>query len=149
MDRVSDWFRLRREHRLEKTFGRPFPATLTFNHPTIESLSEYLLVEVLHLAPATRMTAADGRARTDEPIAVVGLSCRFPGGAEDPDSYWGLLRDGIDASGDMPADRWDATSVFDPNPQYQCVLVWLTELPPNDDGGGYKVSVNEVSIYGY
>ena len=40
-------------------------------------------------------------------------------------------------------------SVFDPNTQYQYVLVWLTELPPNDDGSGYKVSVNEVSIYGY
>jgi len=40
-------------------------------------------------------------------------------------------------------------SVFDPNTKYQYVLVWLTELPPNDDGSGYKVSVNEVSIYGY
>jgi hypothetical protein len=40
-------------------------------------------------------------------------------------------------------------SVFDPNTKYQYVLVWLTELPPNDDGSGFKVSVNDVSVWGY
>jgi acyl transferase domain-containing protein/acyl carrier protein len=43
-----------------------------------------------------------------EPIAIVGLACRFPGGATTPEAYWALLRDGIDAVTEVPADRWDA-----------------------------------------
>jgi acyl transferase domain-containing protein/acyl carrier protein len=54
-------------------------------------------------------------ART-EPVAVVGMGCRFPGGANDPDAYWRLLRDGVDAISDVPASRWDAEALFDPNP---------------------------------
>jgi acyl transferase domain-containing protein/acyl carrier protein len=54
-------------------------------------------------------------ART-EPLAIVGMGCRFPGGANDPDAYWRLLRDGVDAIGAVPADRWDSDALFDPNP---------------------------------
>jgi acyl transferase domain-containing protein/acyl carrier protein len=43
-----------------------------------------------------------------EPIAIIGLACRFPGGASTPEAYWALLRDGIDAVTEVPADRWDA-----------------------------------------
>ena len=53
------------------------------------------------------------RARS-EPIAVVGLSCRFPG-ADSADAYWRLLRDGVDATGEVPPDRWDAAAWFDPD----------------------------------
>ena len=45
---------------------------------------------------------------TREPIAVVGMGCRFPGGATTPDAFWRLLRDGIDAVREVPADRWNA-----------------------------------------
>src|SRR4051794_28116261 len=51
-----------------------------------------------------------------EPIAVVGLGCRFPGGANSPAAYWQLLRDGVDAVSEVPADRWDIDAYFDPNP---------------------------------
>jgi hypothetical protein len=48
----------------------------------------------------------DDQARAlSEPIAVIGLGCRFPGGADAPADYWRLLRDGVDAVGDVPADR--------------------------------------------
>lgn len=50
-----------------------------------------------------------------EPIAVVGLACRFPG-SDGPDAYWRLLRDGVDAIGEVPTDRWDADALFDPDP---------------------------------
>ncbi|MBZ4422804.1 type I polyketide synthase [Myxococcus sp. RHSTA-1-4] len=53
------------------------------------------------------------RART-EPIAVIGMGCRFPGGASDEASYWKLLRDGVDAVREVPASRWDAASYYDP-----------------------------------
>ncbi|MCF3650817.1 type I polyketide synthase [Synoicihabitans lomoniglobus] len=55
------------------------------------------------------------KART-EPIAIIGGGCRFPGGVRDLQTYWHLLENGIDATGEMPADRWDIDTLFDPNP---------------------------------
>ena len=55
------------------------------------------------------------RART-EPIAVVGMGCRFPGGADDPASYWRLLRDGVDGISEVPRDRWEVDAYYDPDP---------------------------------
>jgi myxalamid-type polyketide synthase MxaE and MxaD len=54
--------------------------------------------------------------REKEPIAVIGLACRFPGGANDAHSYWRLLRDGVDAVVEVPADRWDKDAYYDENP---------------------------------
>ncbi|MFB6507269.1 MULTISPECIES: beta-ketoacyl synthase N-terminal-like domain-containing protein, partial [unclassified Streptomyces] len=51
----------------------------------------------------------------NEPIAVVGLACRFPGG-ESPEAFWGLLVAGGDAIGEVPADRWDAEAFHDVDP---------------------------------
>ncbi len=51
-----------------------------------------------------------------EPIAIVGMACRFPGGANDPASYWRLLCDGVDAIGEIPPDRWNADDFYDPDP---------------------------------
>ncbi|MGW0337816.1 type I polyketide synthase, partial [Streptomyces sp. NPDC003011] len=55
------------------------------------------------------------RARTEEPIAVVGLGCRFPGGADSPERFWDLLREGRDAVVDVPADRWPADRWYSPD----------------------------------
>lgn len=51
-----------------------------------------------------------------EPIAVIGMACRFPGGANDPEAYWRLLVDGVDAIGEVPPDRWDVDAFYDPDP---------------------------------
>ena len=51
-----------------------------------------------------------------EPIAIVGAGCRMPGGVDDLESYWTLLRDGVDAIIRVPADRWDADAYFDSDP---------------------------------
>ena len=55
------------------------------------------------------------RART-EPIAIIGIGCRFPGGANDPESFWQLLRDGKDAITTVPSDRWDIEAYYAPDP---------------------------------
>ncbi|WP_018262949.1 type I polyketide synthase [Methylobacterium sp. WSM2598] len=60
-------------------------------------------------APVARPGAA-------EPIAIVGMGCRFPGGASDPDRFWQLLTEGRDAVIEVPKDRWDADALFDPDP---------------------------------
>ena len=62
----------------------------------------------------SRLDAAQ-RART-EPIAIVGMGCRFPGGADDADGFWALLRNGVDAVREVPRDRWDVDAYYDPRP---------------------------------
>ena len=51
-----------------------------------------------------------------EPIAIVGMGCRFPGGASDPERYWELLAAGVDTVADVPASRWDRNAWHDPDP---------------------------------
>ncbi|RQH04064.1 type I polyketide synthase [Okeania hirsuta] len=60
--------------------------------------------------------AAVNKAKT-EPIAIVGMACRFPGGANDPSKYWNLLHDGIDAITPVPPERWDVSAYYDPDPE--------------------------------
>jgi acyl transferase domain-containing protein len=51
-----------------------------------------------------------------EPIAIVGVGCRFPMGADSPAAFWALLRNGVDAVTEVPKERWDADAFYDPNP---------------------------------
>src|ERR1041385_8857977 len=75
-------------------------------------------------APAPRTTSAqpasaaspDARAAPNEPIAIIGIGCRFPGDANDPDSYWRLLEGGVDAISEVPSDRWNLRTFYDPEP---------------------------------
>jgi acyl transferase domain-containing protein/SAM-dependent methyltransferase len=76
------------------------------------------------LSPIKRAVLAvdDLRARLEmverertEPIAITGIGCRFPGGANDPESFWKLLRDGVDAITEVPRERWDAEATYDPD----------------------------------
>ncbi|MFE1248726.1 SDR family NAD(P)-dependent oxidoreductase [Streptomyces sp. NPDC058766] len=55
-----------------------------------------------------------------EPVAVVGVGCRFPGGVTSPDELWSVVSDGVDAMGDFPRDRgWDVEALYDPDPEAQ------------------------------
>lgn len=51
-----------------------------------------------------------------EPIAIIGMGCRFPGGANTPDTYWQLMLEARDATSELPADRWDVRRFYDPDP---------------------------------
>src|SRR3954466_7727215 len=52
-----------------------------------------------------------------EPIAMVGMACRFPGNADSPEAYWRLLREGIDAVTEVPPERWNIDDYYDPDPE--------------------------------
>ena len=70
----------------------------------------YAALEILQ----AKLLAAEEARR--EPIAIVGVGCRLPGGADSPAAYWRVLCDGVDATREVPAERWDADSVYDPDP---------------------------------
>lgn len=65
----------------------------------------------------TRARLAASEAASREPIAVIGLGCRVPGGGHDGHSFWALMRDGVDAIDRVPAERWDIEAYFDPDPE--------------------------------
>jgi acyl transferase domain-containing protein/acyl carrier protein len=72
--------------------------------------------ELVALAARTGTRLAALTQALHEPIAIVGTACRFPGGAQDPESFWRLQVDGVDAIEEVPADRWDVDAVYDPDP---------------------------------
>lgn len=62
----------------------------------------------------SRLDASEQQLR--EPIAIIGAGCRYPGGVEDPEALWRLVRDGVDAVAEIPSDRWNADEFYDPDP---------------------------------
>ncbi|GHH85905.1 type I polyketide synthase [Streptomyces capitiformicae] len=107
-------------NRLGNRLGAKLPATLLFDHPTPTRLAEHLLNTVL--APGDRTTRrkvpdAPATASVDEPVAVVAMACRAPGGVTDPEGLWRLVAEGRDAVGPFPAGRWDVESLYDPDPE--------------------------------
>ena len=63
-----------------------------------------------------RPAAKEGNSAGAEPIAIVGIGCRFPGGAHSPETFWSVVRDGVDAIAPIPADRPDLSALYDSTP---------------------------------
>jgi microcystin synthetase protein McyG len=82
----------------------------------IERLSRLSHKQLMLLVLDQQQKIEAARRQENEPIAVVGIGCRFPGGAGSPDQFWDLLREGRDAVREVPADRWDIDAFFDPDP---------------------------------
>ncbi|HKO92510.1 MAG TPA: type I polyketide synthase, partial [Polyangiaceae bacterium] len=72
---------------------------------------------IVGLLQEARLQLEAERSRRNEPIAIVGIGCRFPGGASGPAEFWRLLGQGFDATSDVPPERWAADEFYDPNPE--------------------------------
>ncbi|HET9138352.1 beta-ketoacyl synthase N-terminal-like domain-containing protein, partial [Actinophytocola sp.] len=97
--------------------GLRLPATVVFDYPTPRSLARYLRSELIG-APAEEPRETDpAGAPSADPIVIVGMGCRLPGGIGSPDDLWRVVDDRVDAVSDFPADRgWDVAALFDPDP---------------------------------
>ncbi len=108
-------------NKLTAASGVALPATTVFDYPTVTALARHLAEQLgegegdgdrVDVAPVTAAVA-------DEPIAIVAMSCRYPGGVTTPEQLWELVTGGADAITEFPADRgWDVDALYDPDPDH-------------------------------
>ncbi|MFZ4850519.1 MAG: SDR family NAD(P)-dependent oxidoreductase, partial [Caldilinea sp.] len=137
--------------RLEKRLQLTLPSTVAFEYPTVRTLSAYLLERLQEAAGEQERVAEPQRvlsegaapvrvqeaaAALEEPIAVIGMACRFPG-AETPEEFWTLLAKGEDQIRPVPPARWRVEQSYDPVPgtpgkSYQRDAALLTQVDSFD-----------------
>ncbi len=102
---------------LEDWLGRELSPTVAYDYPDIVHLARYLVGD----SGDIMSLSADFKEQSHlvnsaEPIAIIGMACRFPGGANSPEKFWELLQRGGEAISEVPADRWDSKRYYDPDP---------------------------------
>ncbi|WP_328891777.1 type I polyketide synthase [Streptomyces sp. NBC_00316] len=117
-------------NRLNTITGLRLPVTVVFDHNTAHQLSRHLFSELFGTdgqktasprLPVRESAAAAGQGGTvdDDPVAIVSMSCRFPGGVSTPEEFWELLAEGRDAVSGFPTDRgWDLEGSYHPDPDH-------------------------------
>jgi amino acid adenylation domain-containing protein len=115
---------------MREYLNREIPSTLGFDYPNVRLLTNYIenghveentnvAIESLSSRPECTKDVSESHIRQglEASIAVIGMACRFPGGCNSPEEFHRFLMDGGDAISKVPADRWDADALFDPDPQ--------------------------------
>uniref|UniRef100_UPI0027E4BC2D type I polyketide synthase n=1 Tax=Wenjunlia tyrosinilytica TaxID=1544741 RepID=UPI0027E4BC2D len=109
-------------NRLNAATGLRLPVTVIFDRPTVTALSRHIGAELLGqqaaVAPQTPQTPRTAPLPADDdPIAIVSMGCRYPGGASTPEELWRILAEGRDVIEGFPPDRgWDLEALYDPDP---------------------------------
>ncbi len=104
-------------NRLEPATGLRLASTAVFDFPSCRALAGRLLEQVSSSAPSGHAAAPHLGTVRDEPIAIVGIGCRYPGGVGSPEELWSLVAGGADAIEPFPSDRgWDLERLYDPDP---------------------------------
>ncbi|WP_218053234.1 type I polyketide synthase [Streptomyces rhizosphaericus] len=113
--------------------GLPLAGRLVFDYPTPRGLAHHLYEEITGKRQATVTRVAKA---TAEPLAIVGMACRYPGGVSTPEQLWQLVVTGEDAISGYPTDRgWDLDALYDPDPGH-----WGTSYTRN---GGFLTGAGD------
>src|SRR5262249_6988197 len=108
--------------RLQRGTGLSLPATMGFDHPSPHHVAKFLQESLSSALGQTSCTTRAERTRrvmltpNDEPIAILGIGLRVPGGVFDLAGFWSLMEQGIDTVAPVPEDRWKADEFYDPDP---------------------------------
>ncbi|WP_410671429.1 type I polyketide synthase [Amycolatopsis sp. cmx-4-68] len=103
-------------NRLSVVTGLSLPTTLVFDYPSPRALAGFLRAEALGVAADAAQVVSAGV--TDEPIAIVAMACRYPGGVATPEQLWALVAEGRDAISEFPTDRgWPLDALYDEDPE--------------------------------
>ncbi|WP_329154668.1 type I polyketide synthase [Streptomyces sp. NBC_01456] len=133
-------------NRLSAATGVRLPATLVFDHPTAGALARHLESELAtEPSPRPRQPATPKTAVADEPLAIVGMSCRYPGGVASPEDLWRLVAQGRDAVTAFPTDRgWDLAGLYHPD-RSRAGTTYTTEGGFLDDPAGFDADFFGIS----
>ncbi|MFJ4695968.1 SDR family NAD(P)-dependent oxidoreductase, partial [Streptomyces sp. NPDC088766] len=102
-------------NQLNSTTGLRLPSTLIFDHPSPAALAAHLASELFGEEESVAVTADSA---SMEPIAIVGMACRYPGGVSSPEDLWNLVAGEVDAISEFPSNRgWDVEKLYDPDPE--------------------------------
>ncbi|WP_199833221.1 SDR family NAD(P)-dependent oxidoreductase, partial [Streptomyces luridiscabiei] len=106
-------------NRLVAVTGLKLPPTLVFNHPTPQALARFLHTQAAGTAEsASAPPLPAGAAADDDPVVIVSMACRYPGGVRSPEDLWQLVTEGRDAVSVFPTDRgWDIDALYHPDPE--------------------------------
>ncbi|MFJ6462452.1 type I polyketide synthase [Streptomyces sp. NPDC091387] len=103
--------------RLSAATGLSLSEAAAFDFPTATEMAAHLAARLTGEPGGAAPTRPDGDGTDDDPVVIVGMACRFPGGVESPEDLWRLVDDGVDAITPFPTDRgWDIDGLFDPDP---------------------------------
>src|ERR1700682_5108308 len=95
---------------LEIFLNRTLSPTLIWEHPTVEGLARHVSGEAS--SPTPVLNVSSSRTSGGEPMAIIGMACRFPR-APNVEAFWQMLREGIDAITEVPPGRWDIGQYYD------------------------------------
>ncbi len=109
------------KNRVEKKLNATIPSTAIFDYPTITDVTNFLIDELLpldfgKLEEEVESKETNANILLDEPIAIIGMACRFPGKATSIENFWDVLKNGENTITEVPIDRWNLEEYYHVNP---------------------------------